>query len=146
MSNNAAFSSTEQQQRQKMTGEQWRAEAMRRFGDDVLNWRFVCPSCGAEIRAAQWSAAGAPSTAVAFSCVGRWKDGFGCKYAGGGPLKLNPITVVHDDGTEADYFAFADVDGVDVAPADDDDDDDDADEDEDEEDEEYEDAPNEHEA
>ena len=29
--------------------EEWRAEAVRRFGSDVLKWRFRCPACGAKM-------------------------------------------------------------------------------------------------
>ena len=26
--------------------EEWKAEATRRFGPDMLKWRFRCPMCG----------------------------------------------------------------------------------------------------
>ena len=31
---------------QTMTHAEWLAEATRRFGDDPMAWKFVCPSCG----------------------------------------------------------------------------------------------------
>jgi hypothetical protein len=65
-----------------------------------------------------WKAAGAGEGEVAFSCVGRHlprakelgqRPG-PCNYAGGGLFKLNPMTVVMEDGGEADRFEFADGD------------------------------------
>ncbi len=97
-----------------MTIEEWRAEAERRFGPDELDWKFICPSCGHIASTEDYKAAGAPSTAVAFSCVGRWlpkcSDAFShkpgpCNYAGGGLIGLNPISI--GDGR---YFDFAPVD------------------------------------
>lgn len=92
--------------------EAWLAEGIRRFGPDKRDWRFVCPSCGFEQSVRDYKAASAPLDAVAFSCVGRWREqaieAFGkgqgpCNYAGGGLFKMNPVTVI-GIGT---CFAFA---------------------------------------
>jgi hypothetical protein len=106
-------------ERTAYTLEEWRAEAERRFGKDPMGWKFVCPSCGHVQSVADYKAAGAPSSACAFSCVGRWMpkektgDGFGkpgpCNYAGGGLIHLNPVRVAYPDGTEAQAFQFADA-------------------------------------
>lgn len=94
-----------------MTREEWHAEGVRRFGPDQTRWRFVCPSCGWIASVQDYKDAGAPATAVAFSCVGRWtlatREAFAkgegpCDYAGGGLIRLNPLTV---DG--GNYFNFA---------------------------------------
>jgi hypothetical protein len=100
----------------------WRAEATRRFGDDFLKWRFVCPACGHIASAADYKAAGAPSRAVAFSCIGRFlpkpRDAFDskragpCNYAGGGLLRLNPVEVRMDDGETTFAFDFAEESSV----------------------------------
>lgn len=98
----------------EMTIEEWKAEARRRFGDDPLNWKFVCPSCGYVACVKEWRDLGAEEGAVAFSCVGRFidtaddkstfsKDGGPCTYAGGGLIRLNPVIVDGDP-----IFAFAD--------------------------------------
>jgi len=97
---------------------EWRAEATRLFGPDLLDWRFVCPSCGHVASVRDWREAGAPVGTTAFSCVGRWlgetddektfrRKGGPCNYAGGGLFGLNPVTVVLDDGSEIKVFAFA---------------------------------------
>jgi len=105
----------------KLTHAEWLAEGKRRFGEDFNKWRFVCPVCGFVQSVQDYKDAGAPQDAVAFSCVGRWrKDAQDamtaspafvtkakpCNYAGGGLFRLNPITVVFDDGTESQAFAF----------------------------------------
>lgn len=103
----------------KITFAEFAAEARRRFGDDQLAWKFQCPACGHVASVRDWKDAGAPETAIAFSCVGRWlpksRDAFSndrgpspCNYAGGGLFKLNPLTVVHSGGREYQMFEFAD--------------------------------------
>ncbi len=103
-----------EQASKRMTSDEWRAEGTRRFGPDEMNWKFVCPACGHVAAVSDWKAAGAPVTAVAYSCVGRWLpkrqdafDGKGgpCNYAGGGLIGLNPITV--DDKHHVFEFAEA---------------------------------------
>ncbi len=101
----------------EMTAEQWRAEGRALFGDDMMTWAFVCPSCGHVAKPSDWKAAGAPQNAVAYSCVGRWLGadathtfhgkGGPCNYAGGGLIGLNPITVLDDGGVVRHVFAFA---------------------------------------
>ena len=92
----------------------WRAEAVRRFGDDEMKWRFVCPSCQSVMSVEDYKSAKAPQGAVAFSCVGRWsgaakaafdRRGDGpCDYAGGGLIGLNPVTI---EGRDTRVFDFA---------------------------------------
>jgi hypothetical protein len=108
-------------QPERMTHKEWLAEAERRFGKDSLKWKFVCPSCGHVASTEDYKKAGARPENVGFSCVGRWtleskkafgKDGTPCNYAGGGLIRLNPITVLLDDGGESQVFAFADAEVV----------------------------------
>lgn len=70
---------------------------------DPNEWRFVCPVCKHEASVSEYRAAGAPDSAIAFSCIGRWADGVGCDYAGGGLFRLNPV---HIDGSEDRMFDF----------------------------------------
>jgi hypothetical protein len=94
---------------------EWQAEARRRFGDDPMNWRFVCPSCGHVASVGDWKAVGASEGEVAFSCVGRHiasskrmceKPG-PCNYAGGGLIGLNPVVITTAPGKTTRVFAFA---------------------------------------
>lgn len=105
----------------EMTEAEFMAEGVRRFGPDPRDFKFSCPSCGHVATARDYEAAGAPESAIAFSCVGRWlKDrneafttalmsppGSGpCNYAGDGLFKLNPVHLT--DRPSSGYFAFAD--------------------------------------
>lgn len=86
-----------------MTKDEWEAEGIELFGEDRMDWKFVCPVCGYVASVRDWVEAGAPEGAIAFSCIGRWLDtprdafeekGEGpCNYAGGGLFPLNPIDV-----------------------------------------------------
>lgn len=100
----------------------WRAKAVRLFGADPLQWRFVCPVCNHIASVQDWKDAGAPAECAGFSCVGRWIPGSRpafhgepvqsskstgpCTYAGGGLFRLNPIKVLLEDGKTIDVFAF----------------------------------------
>lgn len=109
-------------QQKTMTLEEWQAEGTRRFGPQQRKWKFVCPSCGHVADSYDWEAAGAPESAVAFSCLGRWKggdpektfqrSGGPCDYAGGGLFRLNPVKVLFDEGKEIFVFEFADEERV----------------------------------
>lgn len=111
-----------EKERKRYTHKEWLKEAERRFGKDFLNWKFVCPSCGYVAEAREWRDAGAETSNVAFSCVGRWsghmdkdmgaKDGGPCNYAGGGLFRLNPVEVVMPDGEVQHVFDFAEVDNA----------------------------------
>lgn len=101
-----------------MTKEEFKVEAIKRFGMDMMNWKFVCPVCGNIASVSDYKKAGAPEGSVGFSCIGRWlpnsRRAFGkndenapskpCDYAGGGLFGLNPVDV---EGTH--YFKFADA-------------------------------------
>lgn len=94
-----------------MTREEWKQQGEALFGSDQMQWNFVCPVCGHVQSVQDYKDAGAPSSAAAFSCVGRWREkpvknfqkdeGQGCDYAGGGLIQMNPLEV---DGQR--YFDF----------------------------------------
>lgn len=104
----------------KYPHKEWLAEAERRYGPDAVSWKFICPVCKHITSGQDWKDAGAPITAVAFSCVGRYLENpqiafpekgratkGPCNYTGGGLFQLNPVTIVMDDGTEHSAFDFA---------------------------------------
>jgi hypothetical protein len=106
-----------------LTVEEWRAEAIAKFGPDEMQWKWVCPSCGHVCTTQDYKDAGAKSGAVGYSCIGRFiqhgsrekvheafgkKDGGPCNYAGGGLIGINPVTVIDEQGGKHHMFAFAD--------------------------------------
>lgn len=100
----------------RMTHEEWKAEAVRRFGANIMDWAFVCPACNYVAKVQDWQDAGASEGEVAFSCVGRRRAGASeafsaegpgpCNYAGGGLIGLNPQEV-EASGRVTRVFAFA---------------------------------------
>ena len=96
-----------------LTHAEWLAEGQRRFGA-LADWRWVCPACGYVVSGQDYTNAGAPPDAIAFSCVGRWIPGSRdaltgegpgpCNYAGGGLFSFNPVVI--DDG-RLRVFEFA---------------------------------------
>lgn len=101
-----------------MTFQEWEAKGKRLFGDDLLTWRFVCPSCG-HVQSLQdfKDLEIDPNHAYGTMCIGR-VDGAHhnvpigtkpgpCNYHSGGLLNLNPIRVEHPDtGKPVRLFAF----------------------------------------
>lgn len=86
------------------------------FGSNMLDWRFMCPSCGHVQTPRQFQALGADVDLAYFNCIGR-HDGVHnavdigtkpgpCNYTGGGLFKLSPVMVL-DPITEKTQRVFA---------------------------------------
>lgn len=103
-----------------VTREEWIAEGERLFGDDMMKWRFVCPSCGnvqSVEEFAKYKDKGATPDSAYFNCIGRY-DGHGdadmcsgkspCNYTSGGLFCISPVSVTHN-GKTTHIFAFAEV-------------------------------------
>jgi len=113
-----------------MDYEAWCEEGKKRFGEDQLGWKFVCPACG-NVQCArdffQYRKDGAtPSTAYQ-CCIGRYmerskvRDAFGwarpedgfskeverpCNYTINGLFRIKAVTVILG-GQEIFAFRFA---------------------------------------
>ena len=115
----------------KMTHQEWAAEAVRRFGPNAKDWKFVCPVCGYVQSMRDFETQTDLSLeeierVIGFSCIGRWMEhldesaekscferdrvvaGGPCNYAGGGLFKLNPMRIEKDDEVHQ-LFAFAEA-------------------------------------
>jgi len=85
------------------------------FGEDMSQWRFVCPVCNHSQSVQDYKDAGASEGMIGFSCIGRAlpksRDAFGgegegpCNYTSGGLFGLSPISVRVDD-KDIPMFAF----------------------------------------
>lgn len=102
-----------------MTHEEWLAEGRKRFGENELLWRFVCPRCG-HVQCAedfrQFQHYGATTASAYSECLGRYPvavkkpQGKGpCDYAARGLFQFAPLRVLID-GDEIHAFAFAEAD------------------------------------
>lgn len=100
------------------SAEAWRAEAERRFGADVLKWKFRCPMCGHIASVQEFKDAGARSPNSAYlECLGRYTgkgsprkgDSSGCNWAAYGLLGIpaEHDTIVTASG-EVNVYPFAD--------------------------------------
>ncbi len=108
-------------QKQVMSVAHWYNEAIKRFGPDEAQWRFVCPLCG-HVAAVedfrQYAEQGATPASAYQECIGRYhgKGGLNeeeipvpCDYAAYGFIKLAPVQVEAEDGALVESFAFAEV-------------------------------------
>lgn len=54
------------------TADEWRAEARRRFGERLQDYRFKCPRCGNVATGEDFKKAGANPNAMYTECIGRY--------------------------------------------------------------------------
>lgn len=52
---------------------QWRAEAVRRFGERTENWAFVCPSCGMSATIGDMIRAGGTANDAPQECISLYR-------------------------------------------------------------------------
>src|SRR5690606_12328625 len=90
----------------RMTQEEWQAEGIRRFGKDLLKWRFVCPVCK-HVQSVQdfkdLNRLDVLPDLSYYNCIGRYQDtcrrfeeeGPGpCDYTTGGLFNFCPLRVL----------------------------------------------------
>jgi len=115
----------------RMTQDEFLAEAKRRFGDNVRDWKFVCPMCGTvqsvqQLMDAVIAAGGKKEDVhgyIGFSCIGRftgqsdasisaknrgYKWDKGCNWTLGGLLQFHNLEVLLPDGYHRPTFELAD--------------------------------------
>lgn len=97
----------------------WKAEGERRFGKNVLEWRFKCPMCGHVAAVEDFRKAGAdsPGNSAYQECLGRYTgkgspkegDSSGCNWAAYGLFGIPKGGVYVFTGLEegAHIFDFA---------------------------------------
>ncbi|GIM45931.1 hypothetical protein DNHGIG_14800 [Collibacillus ludicampi] len=104
----------------KQTVEEWREEAMKRFGKNIRDWKFKCPACGHISSVQDFIDAEGEANEAYVNCIGRVNgkgsdgmkgrdEGYGCNWAAYGlfgTLGKGRI-VVTDDGDEVEVFDFA---------------------------------------
>ena len=107
----------------RYTEAEWKAEGERRFGPDMMKWRFQCPICGNVASTEDYrpyADKGATANSATCECIGRYtgaRPALGerkpgekpCNYAGYGLFRLSPVRVVVEEGKEIHCFAFAEA-------------------------------------
>jgi hypothetical protein len=102
-----------------MTQAEWMEEGKRRFGPDIMKWKFKCPSCGIVISVQEYKDAGAPEGAIGFNCIGRYKPESQatpmlsgkqpCNYTSGGLICISPLKIIFPNGKSDQFFDFAEA-------------------------------------
>ena len=93
--------------------EDWKAEGERRFGKNILKWRFKCPMCGHVAAVEDFKAAGVkdPANSAYEECLGSPKKGdpSGCNWVAYGLFGIPKGGVYVFTGPEqgAHIFDFA---------------------------------------
>lgn len=112
----------------EMLLDDWKAEGEKRFGEDLINWCFVCCNCGHVQAVSDFRELlrleifqTVPSLAY-FSCIGRYdnripRNQIGklgdtegkdcCDYTLGGLIMLNKLVVIMPEGARSPVFEFA---------------------------------------
>ncbi len=113
-----------------ITQDDFIAEASARFGDNVRDWKFVCPMCGTiqsvqQLLDAVVASGGTKDDVhgyIGFSCIGRFtgqgdvgiaaknrgeKWDKGCNWTLGGLLRLHELEVVMQSGYRRPTFELA---------------------------------------
>jgi hypothetical protein len=97
----------------------WIAEGKQRFGEDLADWAFSCPSCGHVATRRDFAEVGAPTKAPGRACLGcflpsdsprftllRGPCTYGSAQPSDAPL-LHPVLVLHPEGPTFRMFSFA---------------------------------------
>lgn len=114
-------SKTVNEKHKTMTQQEWMEEGKKRFGEDYMDWKFVCPMCGHVASIREFKEAGADSPNSAYQeCIGRYTgkgspkegDTSGCNWVAYGLFGIpngKGITVIADDENGTECFEFASV-------------------------------------
>lgn len=109
--------------KQILTNTEWRAEGVRRFGtEDIMQWKFRCPSCGTESSPADFEKLDANPRRAAHECIGRIHLELGprfglridgnskpCNWTAGGMFRLASVVEIEGiEGKPTLAFPFAD--------------------------------------
>ena len=104
----------------RYTQKQWLQKGTELFGDDYLNWKFVCPACGKVSSIKDFKEYTEGLDAAFLNCIGRhngkgkmpntdgYQEKYGCNWTAGGLFKtlLKGHVVIFEDGKEIDVFPF----------------------------------------
>ncbi|MEG0775461.1 VVA0879 family protein [Clostridium sp.] len=101
------------------TLEEWKAEGVKRFGEDPTGWKFKCPACGRINTGIEYNELGANINSMYSECIGRINgkgsdeknEGNGCDWAAFGLLGTlsKGVMVQSPSGEMIEIFDFAEV-------------------------------------
>lgn len=98
-------------EREQVTVADFKAEAIRRFGEKANNWKYICPKCKTVQCYQDFVDAGVdPEEAkkrIGFSCIGRVVKGVGCDWSLGGLFQIHDLELIDEDGSLHPHFELA---------------------------------------
>ena len=84
------------------------AEAVKRFGSDPADWKFVCPACGRVNSGKEFKEAGCEPNDMWQNCIGRYDKSKGCNWAAYGLFDVCKVHIEFPDGHVSPAFEIAD--------------------------------------
>ena len=89
--------------------EDWKKEAIDKYGENKENWEFQCPSCGGiqTLKEFQENKIEDSESKFYFSCIGRWVENRGCKWTLGGLFKIHKTEVITPDNDKVPVMEFS---------------------------------------
>ena len=92
-----------------VTVQEWQNEGEERFGIDMKEWKFKCPSCGRVNTAKEFiDKCNDWHNTMCQECIGNYVKGEGCNYKAYGFLPMTCDTVIYN-GKKMRAFPFAEV-------------------------------------
>lgn len=105
------------------TQKEWMEEGKKRFGEDIMKWKFKCPMCGHVASIQEFKDAGAEDPNCAYTeCLGRYTgkgspqkgDSSGCNWAAYGlfgiPNDKGIVVISEESGYGVEVYPYADED------------------------------------
>lgn len=100
------------------TQDEWHREGIKRFGLNIRDWKFVCPSCGHVQSVSdfeKYKDRGVTANTAFFNCIGRYEAPDNdilsgqrpCNYTTGGLFNLSPVIITDYEGKDHPAFDFA---------------------------------------
>lgn len=98
----------------RISREEWLEQGKKLFGDNLIKWKFRCPSCGNIQAPEDFINIGVDPENAYFNCIGRFTGSANeigskkqpCNYSSGGLFVLSLLRVV-SKGKEKIVFDFA---------------------------------------
>lgn len=89
--------------------ETWKKEGQKKYGNDSLQWKIKCPSCGHVQTPKDFTDLSLSKDLALTTCLGRHKKGVGCDWSAGGLFKtLGNGRLILADGVVSEIFDFED--------------------------------------
>lgn len=90
-----------------MSQENWLNLGKKIYGENLLNYKFKCPSCGRIASGEEYKNAGAKPKDMCQCCISRFLKDSDCRWAAFGLFDICKIRVITPKGEEIPVFEYA---------------------------------------